>query len=167
MEIRIRKPYTDTDLVWNTKTGHYELSLAYCKALFDDNFKDDGTLQKRITKNSRVVWNQLMAHTYTQNKSVVSFILNNTEEGRNFLKDILSAQMESDIQFGTNDLGITPLINVTTGHIIDRNQVTINTLCKMAEDVMDDVVSYVGVNLFIATLLPYTLFRLVRENENL
>lgn len=166
MEIRIRKPYTDNDLVWNEKIGHYELSMAYCKSHFEMNFKDDGTLQKRISKNSRVVYNQLMAHTYSQNKYVVSFVLNNTEGGRRFLIDILTEQMQSDIDTGYNDLGNTPLISVNDGRILDRNVVRQNMLCVSAEDVMDNVASYVGINLFIATLLPYEWFRIVRENEN-
>lgn len=123
-------------------------------------------MQKRITKNSRTVYNYLMSKTHSQNKSVVNFFLNKTEMGRKFLLDILSAQMESDLEFGTNDLGITPLVNTTNGQIIDRTRVMQNILCISAEQVLDNSTSYFGgINLFVAVLLPYSYFKFVRDNE--
>ena len=168
MKVTIVNPTTPNtqDLVWNKQTGRYELSVECVKSNFENNFKDDGILQKRITKNSRVVYNQILSRTYSQNKSVVNFFLNRTEEGHRFLKDILLTQMESDMTFGTNDLGNTPLVNTTTGGHIDRNVVRENILTVNAENVLYDCESYFGFNLFVMTLLPITLFQFVRLHEN-
>lgn len=131
------KPYPDNDLTWNEKTKQYELTLQYCKDNFDDNFRDDGVLQKRIIKNSRKIYRFIYYHVASFNKRVVDVVLNGTQEGRDFLKEILSVQMEADIETGFNDLSSTPAINLGNGKDIDRNELYRNQICVDAEQVFD------------------------------
>lgn len=164
MKVEITNIYDDQSLVFNKETGRYELTMEYVKANFDMTLKDDGILQKRITKNSRIVYNFIMGRTYSGNNRVVTFFLNRTMQGRRFLTDILHTQLEADLQSGYNDLGDTPAINVSNGSFIDRNVIKANLVSVLTEDYLDRGTEYFGFNLFASCLLAPIYFQIVTNN---
>lgn len=147
-------PYSDNSLFYNTSTGKYELTLGYVNEQFTNTFRDEGTLQKRIRKNTRVVYSYLLSHCYTNNVAIVEKLLNYTMQGRAFLLDILTCQMEADLASGYNDLGITPAINVANMSKLERQDIKSNLLCVNAEQVMDRCQEYFGFNIFV--MCPYS-----------
>ena len=101
----IEKPYNDNNLVFDENTGRYELTLEYLKNENGGNvYADDETAKRRIKLNSRVVYKYIETHVANANRSVVSFLLHKTQEGRKFLFNILSEQQFADIATGYNDL---------------------------------------------------------------
>lgn len=164
MKIEITNIYDDSSLKMNKETGRYELTMEYVKANLDMTLKDDGILQKRITKNSRLVYNFIMGKIYSGNNRVVTFFLNRTKQGRRFLTDILLTQMEADMSSGYNDIGDTPAINLSNGSAIDRNVIKANIVSVNTEDYLDRAVEYFGFNLFASCLLPPIYFQIVSGN---
>lgn len=152
------KPYSDDSLFWNEENEQYELTIQYVKDQFDDNYADDETLAKRIKKNSRKVYRFIKNHVNSHNRAVVNNLLKGTEEGRNFIKDILSAQIEADLQTGYNDLSETPAINVANGQIIPREELIRNQLCVDAEQVFDDSDIYFGFRIGYQGVFPAIYF---------
>ena len=155
-------PFSDNKLEWNAETEQYEVAFQYCKANFDDNFIDDETLKKRIKKNSRKIYRYISNHTYSANRPIVNKVLNYTEEGRQFLFDILTIQMEADVETGFNDLSSTPAINVANGQIIERNELYRNQICVDAEQVFDDSDKYFGFRIGYQCPFPQIYFTLFK-----
>lgn len=156
------QPYSDNDLTWNESTHQYELTLQYCKANFEDNFRDDGVLQKRIQKNSHKIYRFIKYRVYSRNRPIVNNVLNNTQEGREFIKEMLSAQMEADIETGFNDLSSTPAVNVANGQIIDRNELYRNQICVDAEQIFDSSDDYFGFRIGYQAAFPPIYFVLLK-----
>lgn len=156
--------YDDENLTWNKNTGRYELTLQYCKDNFETTYKNDNVLKNRIKLNSQVVYNYLNFHVATVNKSVVSFLLNRTQEGRDFILELLSAQQYADIQSGYNDLLFQPAINFN-GQDKDRNQIRLNSLCVAAEQVLDNSADYFGIRITYQGQFPYQYFLFVGSNN--
>lgn len=154
--------YDDNNLKWNEKTGRYELTPQYCKDNFDDTYKDDKVLERRIKLNSQVVYNYFNLHCATVNKPVISFLLNRTKEGRDFLLEVLAAQQYADIQTGYNDLLFQPAINFN-GQDKDRTQLRLNSLCVAAEQVIEDSDSYFGVRITFQGQFPWPYFVFIRK----
>lgn len=137
-------PYSDSSLKWNEQTQQYELTIEYCKANFDSHFADDEVLKKRIKKNTRNVYRFIKYRTFSSNRPVVEKVLNYTEEGRKFILEMLSVQMEADNETGYNDLTGTPAINLSNGQVLDRNELYKNQLCVDAEEIFDSSDSWFG-----------------------
>ena len=138
------KPYSDNQLAWNENTQQYELTLEYCKDIFESNYVDDEVYQKRIRKNSRKIYRYIQNHVHSYNLPLVTRLINETEEGRAFMREILTTQMDADIETGFNDLSSTPAINLSNGQVIDRNELYRNQICVDAEQVFDDSHKYFG-----------------------
>lgn len=166
MNITVINRYNDDKLVFNTSTDHYELSMVYARNNFGENFLDDAELQKRITKNSRRVYNFIYNRGHHTNKSVVTFLLNNTKEGREFLFDVLSMQMEADAENGFNDLTLNPTINVINGQKVgDRYDYRQNLVTVDVEDKIDASSSYFGVSIVAQVPYPFSYFLLARNGR--
>ena len=159
----ISKPYNDDNLVFNDKTGRYELTLQYLKDHFDSSYKNDGEAQRRIKLNSQVVYYYINLHTASTNRQVVNFLLNKTEQGRAFLLEILSAQIYADLQTGYNDLMYNPAVSFT-GQDKDRNEIRRNALCVAAEDVFNSSDAYFGFPIGYQGILPAIFY--VWANQN-
>lgn len=162
----LTEPYDDENLKFNNDTGLYELTLAYVKSQFDDNFVNDGVLQKRISKNSRKIYNFINNHSHSGNLGVVRFCLNRTEEGRKFLLEILSEQMEADLESGFNDISNQPAINFASGQVIPREQLVLNQVSVDTEQLIYANGRYFGFNLISMALLPTTVFLAVQKATN-
>lgn len=156
------KPYSDSKLEWNEETKQYTLALNYCKELFDDNFRDDTVYAKRIKKNSRKIYNFISSHIFSRNRRVVEFLLQNTQEGRDFLLKILTEQMEADVESGYNDLSSNPGINVTSGQIIDRREFQKNQISVDAEQTFDSSDEFFGFRIGYQAQFPPIYFTLLR-----
>lgn len=163
--LNVTQPYSDKVLKFNELTSHYELTIEYVKATLGNNFKDDGELQKRITKNSRKIYNFIAGRSYSQNRPVVQFLLNRTQEGREYLKDLLFEQMEADSDSAFNNLSSTPAINVANGQVIDRQQQYANQISVDAEQKAYESETYFGCNILYQGLFPATYFVFVQKNK--
>ena len=155
--MKVITPYSDDVLAYNTDTAQYELTLNYVKGLFGNNFVDDGVLEKRIKKNSRKIYNVIHARINNLNRVAVNFLLSKTQEGRNYIKDILVEQMEADIESGFNDLSSTPAINVSNGQTIDRNLLVQNQISVDAEQILLSSPQYFGFNILYQGQFPNTI----------
>ena len=164
MKINVINVYDDDKLVYNASTDHYELSMEYVRNQFGENFQDDAVMQKRITKNSRRVYNYIYTRGHHSNKCVVAFLLKRTSEGRKFLFDALSAQMEADAENGFNDLTLNPSINVINGQRIERADLRANLLSVDTEEIIDGSAKYFGVSIVAQVPYPFPYFQLARGN---
>ena len=163
MEYKFTKPYSDEKLTWNNQTNRYELTLEYVTNLFDNTFKDTGVLAKRITKNSRKIYNFIYARANSHNKEIIDFVLNNTENGRKFLIDVLTEQMEADIETGFNDLSSVPAVNTATGQVMDRGQLVLNQISVDAEQIVQSSANYFGFSIVYSAPYPYFYFLFFRN----
>lgn len=161
-QLHIIKPHTDDELIWNEKTKQYELTLEYFKSNFEENFKDDEETKKRITQNSRLVYRFIRNRTCSYNRRIVNKIVNYTQEGREFIKEMLTTQMESDVETGYNDLSKIPTINVANGNVIDRNLLYANEVSVPTEEIWDSSDDWFGFRLGYQAPFPpiyYLMFK--------
>lgn len=156
------KPYTDDKLTWDESSQQYYLTIEYCKNQFDNTFRDDEVLKRRIKKNSRKIYNWIKYHINSYNKPVVESVLNKTQEGRNFILEMLTIQMEADVETGFNDLSSTPAINVNNGQVLDRNELWRNQICVDAEQLFNTSDQYFGFRLGYQCPYPYSFFTFFR-----
>lgn len=161
------EPKNDDKLEWNSETNRYQLTMAYVKTLRDAiTFKNDSVLQRAIKQTSVRVYQWIVAHSCTVNRAVIDFLLNKTEQGRQFLIQCLTAQMEADLDWGYNDLTVRPVINAQTGQEGDRDNYRKNAISLECESIIDDSVQYFGINLLYMSPFPWSLFALARKYEN-
>ena len=160
------EPKNDEKLEWNANTGRYQLTMAYVKTLTDEiQIKNDSVLQRSIKQTSTRVYQWIIAHSNTANRQVIDFLLNHTEEGRKFLVEVLTAQMESELDWATNDLLVRPVVNVSNGYEGNRDLFMRNGISIECEQLIDDSVHYFGINLTYMQPLPWFYFNLVRQYE--
>jgi len=123
--------------------GMYVLTLTEIKKRFD-TIMEDAEIERRAYKNSCHVYDYILNHCHSQNVSLFTKILNETEEGRSFILKVLSAQMEADLMSGYNDIGKQVLVDVSNGKNIDRNLIRQNLLCVDAQILIENSASYFG-----------------------
>ena len=157
------KPYDDDKLVFDKMTNQYRLTVEFCKAEFEDSFQDDETLKKRIRKNSRVIYTFIKSRVNQRNLNVVFNILHRTEEGRNFIFELLSTQMESDVDSGYNDLTNNPAVNLANGNILPREELLRNMVSVATEQLFDTSASYFGFNLGYQAQFPGYIWLMARN----
>lgn len=164
--VKLESPIDDHALEFNKDTGRYQLTLEEAKTLFDVfPIKSDAVAKRRIKECSRLVYNYILGRCYTGNRTLVNYLLNNTENGRRFLKEVLSLQVEADFTTGINSLGKMPAINMSTGHVIDRNMIKENQLCVAAADEIAQSQNYFcGINLMLQCPYPYSVYNFVGMN---
>lgn len=151
------EPKTDSVLEWDEEANQYVLTKAYIKGHYEVNYRNDGVLDARRRKNSRVVYRVLTARLNQSNAPLALWLLNHTEEGRAFMKDILCEQMEADLASGYNDLGSQNPINLATGQSIDRFEIEKNLLCVNADMMVQGVTNYFPFNLFVQYPYPWNV----------
>lgn len=152
------KPYSDEDLIWNEKTKQYELTLEYFKANYDENFVDDEETKKRLHENSKLVYRFIKIRTCSYNRRIVNNVINFTQEGREFIKEMLSTQMEADVDSGYNDLSKQPAINLANGRDIDRALLSANEVSVPTEEIWDSSDDYFGFRLGYQAPFPAIYF---------
>lgn len=148
------KPYSDDKLEFNEMSKQYQLTVQYCKALFESTFRNDAILQRRIEKNTDKIYNYIFSRVNSSNVPVVEKILSSTEEGRNFILKLLTTQMEADVQSGYNDLTLAPAVNVTNGQVIPREEILRNQVVVDVEQLLNSSSRYLGVNIWYAAKFP-------------
>lgn len=151
------EPYTDNALEWDKDNNQYVLTKAYIKANYEVNYRDDRVLDARRKKNSRVVYRVIVARLYQSNVPLAIWLLNHTDEGRQFMLDILKEQMEADLASGYNDLGSQNPINLASGQTIDRFEIEKNLLCVNADMMIQGVTNYFPFNLFVQYEYPWNV----------
>ena len=165
--IILEKPQDNEFLEWNEDTGRYQLKLAYVKTLTDVlPYKNDRVAQQRIKQTSLRVYNYIVNHSNSANRPVIDFLLNKTENGRKFLKEVLTSQMEADMEYGYNDLMVRPVINAQTGQEGNRDNFRLNSISLETEELINDSVGYFGFNLCVLMPFNWYLFDLARKYED-
>lgn len=154
-------------LEWNAINQRWQLTMQYAKTLCDAmTYKNDSVLKQRIKKTSTRVYNYIVSHSNTVNRSVIDFLLNKTEQGQRFLIEVLTAQLEADMEYGYNEIAIIPTINTATGQVGDRDQYRLNTISIECEQIIDDSAKYFGFNICIMYPFSWSLFELARQYED-
>lgn len=149
---------TDNDMAY--ENGRYHLTLSYLKDSVEgakDAF-DDAKLLIRSKKNSRMIYNWIRAHCHSSNWKIAQFLINKTEEGKNLLKDALTAQMEADLMSGFNDLG-----NMPTDGKLKREEILEGQLCVEAEQILEGSTAELGVNILSMAPYPICLINAIRS----
>ena len=91
------EPYNDANLTYDENTKRYFLTLETVKSNLPETITDDGILTYRIKKNTRIVYNYILSHCHSSNRKVVVDLIAHTEEYRNWIYEVLMAQMEDDL----------------------------------------------------------------------
>jgi len=144
------EPYSDDKLTY--ENGMYCLTLQYVKDRFNatGKFRDDGVLLARIEKNSEKIYDVIYDRSNQRNKKIVDFVLNETQEGREWLLRLLKTEMEADLDYAYNSLGDLPAVNGANGQVIDRNELFRNEISVATERVLDNSTRYLGFNIMVA-----------------
>ncbi len=153
------EPKTDNDLEW--VNDQWVLTKAFIKGHYDIAYKDDQTLDRRRQKNTRVVYSVIMARIAQTNVPLAKWVLGNTQEGKTFMRDILAEQMEADLLYAYNDLGLTSAVNTASGQTIDRKEIEKNLLCPNAEMMVESSTNYFPFNLFMQYQYPWNIAHLI------
>ena len=164
MKLNVITPYDDAKMVWNGDLNRYELTIEFFKNNFQNNFHDDQTLLNRIKKNSRKVYNFIRYRGYSMNWKISEFLINRTQEGREFILAALTEQMEADNESAYNDLSSMPAVNAN-GNAFDRELLYANQISVDTEQLIENSATYLGVCVVSRTLYPYPLYDLWRMNQ--
>ena len=149
-------------MIWNETNNRYILTKEYFKNEFDSNYTDDAVLERRLKENSRLIYSFIRSRVNSYNRRVVDFVLNSTEEGKEFIKELLTLQIQADNETGFNDLVLTPQINVSNGQISDRNEFFKNQVCVAVEQEFDNSDAYFGFRIGYQAPFPAIYFTLLR-----
>lgn len=156
------KPETNEELRWDADHNQYVLTIEYFKNNFDSVFTDDEELRKRLEKNSRKIYRFIRNRVYSRNRPIVDKVINYTQEGRDFIKELLTTQIEADAETGFNDLSSTPAVNLSNGQVIDRNELYRNQVSVDTEQVFDDSDAYFGFRIGYQAAFPPIYFVLFK-----
>lgn len=151
------EPYSDAKMLYNKENDRYELNRNWVKNNFDIPF-DDNILDKRIKKNTRVVYNRIFEIANTSNRQIINKIINHTEEYRNYIFDCLSSQIESDLISGYNDQGAFVPESKEQRDMQKLNAVSVDT-----ERIIYNAKSYGGINLVYGGVLPTWVYLFAME----
>ena len=141
-------PYSDEKMLYNKELERYELNKTWVKNNFDIPF-DDNVLEKRIKKNTRVVYNRIFEIANSANRKIINKIINCTKEYRNYIFDCLSSQIESDLISGYNDQSAFVPESKEQRDLQVLNAVSVDT-----ERIIYNAKSYGGINLVYSGVLP-------------
>lgn len=160
--LTIKKSYNDDALFFDKVNQKYELTLAYTINLVGNVFKDTGEMQRRIKLNSMVVYNYIYNHGNTNNKKYTRYILNNTEQGRLFIKNCLESQMIADAKNGYNDLGSENIVDIASGDAMNRERIRENLVSVNTEElIVNSKADLCGYN--VLNPIPYFLPEIDKE----
>ena len=116
--------------------------------------------RERVIKNlSSSIYHYIFSRTHTANRHIVEFLLNHTENGRKFLKEVFECQLESELQYTYGDITKVPVINVQTGQEGNRENYSQNAISIATQQIIEDSVAFFGgINLLLQVQYPSTLF---------
>ena len=156
--LHVIQPYNDDKMSFNEITKQYQLTREYCKEMFQNTYKNDMVLDQRIEQNSDLIYDFIYSRVNTNNNQIVEALLTNTQEGREFIRKMLTYQMQADTESGYSDIRNVPAINVSNGQVIDREEIKRNQVTVAVEQMLTDSARYFGVNLaYQGTYPPYFL----------
>ena len=162
MTLKFTQPYNDNKLVYDEKTHRYELTIEEIKNNFTITYNDDAVLTQRIKKNSRAVYHYIYAVGNTANRKIVEKLINNTEEGRQYIYDALFSQIEADLTTGFNSLVDQPRINLKTGSVIPEGEFVESLVSTPTKMILENSEYYVGLNVLYRGIFP-NVYRLSVE----
>jgi hypothetical protein len=162
----IKEPLSDSKLIYNEKTKRYELTINEVKENFTIPYNDDGILEQRIRKNSRVVYGYIYAMGNPLNRKIVDWLLHYTEEGREYLYDALISQIESDLASGFNSLAEQPRVNLKTGHIIPEEEMVLSMVSTPTRMILENSESYTNLNLLYRAKYDWLVFSQYKRWKN-
>lgn len=156
--LHVIQPYNDDKMSFDEITKQYQLTRGYCKEMFQNTYKNDMVLDQRIEQNSDLIYDFIYSRVNTNNNQIVEALLTNTQEGREFIRKMLTYQMQADTESGYSDIRNVPAINVSNGQVIDREEIKRNQVTVAVEQMLVDSARYFGINLaYQGTYPPYFL----------
>ncbi len=153
--MRVIQPYEDEKMTFNQDLNMYVLKIAEVKDKLEDTIQDDGKLTKRITKNSRTVYNYIHAIGHSANKPFVDFLINRTEEGRKLIYEALLTQMEADLENGYNSLLNEPRIDLRSNQVIDEGAFVSSQVTIATRQILEGAPGTLGINILCQSQYPY------------
>ena len=147
------QPFSDDTMLYNETTKQYELRLAWVKENFGNPFADDGVLEMRIKRNTRKVYNYIFSHSFSGNRKAITAVINHTQEYRDYIKDALISQMESDLASGYNDQDLYVPRTKDERDLQYVNQVSAGT-----ENILKASNGYGNINLLYMGAFPYMIY---------
>lgn len=161
--LHVIQPYPDDTMSYNELTKQYQLTREYCKSHFEYTFKDDGILDQRIEQNSDLIYDFIFSRVNTNNTQIVEGLLSGTKEGREFVRKMLTYQMQADVQSAFNDIKNIPAINVSNGQILPREEIARNQVTVAVEQLLQNSARYFGINIAYQGTFPPYLFTVIRR----
>lgn len=153
--MKVIQTYEDEKMRFDEDLNMYMLKIAEVKEKLEDTIQDDGKLAKRITKNSRAVYNYIHAVGHSTNRPFVDFLINRTEEGRKLIYEALLTQMEADLENGYNSLLNEPRIDLRANQVIDEGAFVSSQITIATRQILEGAPGTLGINILCQSQYPY------------
>ena len=153
--MNVIQPYEDEKMKFDQGLNMYVLRMSEVKEKLEDTVQDDGKLTKRITKNSRAVYNYIHAMGHSANRPFVDFLINRTEEGRKLIYEALLTQMEADLENGYNSILNEPRIDLRSNQVIDEGAFVSSQITIATRQVLESAPGTLGINILCQSQYPY------------
>ena len=153
--MNVIQTYEDEKMRFDQSLNMYVLKMAEVKEKLEDTIQDDGKLAKRITKNSRTVYNYIHAVGHSANRPFVDFLINRTEEGRKLIYEALLTQMEADLENGYNSILNEPRIDLRANQVIDEGAFVSSQITIATRQILEGAPGTLGINILCQSQYPY------------
>ena len=153
--MNVIQTYEDEKMRFDQSLNMYVLKMAEVKEKLEDTIQDDGKLAKRITKNSRTVYNYIHAVGHSANRPFVDFLINRTEEGRKLIYEALLTQMEADLENGYNSILNEPRIDLRANQAIDEGAFVSSQITIATRQILEGAPGTLGINILCQSQYPY------------
>ena len=153
--MNVIQTYEDEKMRFDQSLNMYVLKMAEVKEKLEDTIQDDGKLAKRITKNSRAVYNYIHATGHSANRPFVDFLINRTEEGRKLIYEALLTQMEADLENGYNSILNEPRIDLRANQVIDEGAFVSSQVTIATRQILEGAPGTLGINILCQSQYPY------------
>ena len=153
--MNVIQPYEDEKMKFDQGLNMYVLKMSEVKEKLEDTVQDDGKLTRRITKNSRAVYNYIHAMGHSANRPFVDFLINRTEEGRKLIYEALLTQMEADLENGYNSLLNEPRIDLRSNQVIEEGAFVSSQVTVATRQILEGAPGTLGINILCQSQYPY------------
>ena len=140
LNTNIIKPYDSPTMKYDPHKHRYILTTVALNEVGNTWKNDQAFIERRLRQISNVVYNYIFSHTHSSNISLVEFVLACTEEGRRAIEEMLTYQLEADVENGYNDISKILPINPANGQVIRHIDIKENAMCIEARNVFEDFV---------------------------
>lgn len=153
-------------MTFDSDVERYVLTLSHVKQELEIPFRDDGVTERRLKKNSRIVYQYIYSHSFSANSKIIKYLINNTASGKRFIYDLLFTQFEADCESGYNDIGIQPYIDAKSKQAIEHDKIEENMLSAQTLQIIESCSTYFnGLNIMCKCAYPRSVYLRFMENK--